>query len=303
MKTPPISLALLSLLTPLVAQEVATKWDVQLPPPIVQAEPQEAAQTEAETVPEPEFTVLATRTKRVDVKEAPEMPDLPPVEGTINLTIEKVSDPGLPDPPPPLPPLPPDDPAVLARLAEFRETYRGTELAFVSASVYDGKRTLLRIYPNGQPGKEVVAWSNLNFMYLSGNGGYRVNYPDGTYQDYMLLLGVGPVNSATERRLAARAGREYEAPEIPQLPDVATAGPSFVLLEGEQGSHAMDVLEQLHDLFKVSGDTLKEQYFAREKAREERRAYLLANPPKPEDVTVRVWKRTRTTQNNQEEAR
>lgn len=299
MKSPSISAALLSLLTPLVAQEVATKWDVQLPPPLVQIEPQQAVEKE----PEPEFAVLSTRTKRVDVKESPEMPELPPVEGTINLTIEKVRDPGLPDPPPPLPPLPPDDPAVLARLAELRETYRGTELAFVSASVYDGKCTLLRIYPNGQAKDEVVAWSNLNFMYLSGNGGYRVNYSDGTYQDYMLLLGVGPVNTETTQRMAARAGREYQAPEIPELPDLGTAGPSFVLMEGDQDSHAMDVLEQLHDLFKVSGETLKEQYFAREKARQERLAYLRENPPTPNDVTVRVWKRTRPTQNTQEEAR
>ena len=32
-------------------------------------------------------------------------------------------------------------------------------------------------------------------------------------------------------------------------------------------------------------------YHARVKARAERKAYLLANPPKPNDVTISFWKR------------
>lgn len=298
MKFLPIQLALLGGLLPVHGQEeVPLKWDVQLPPPIVQRETPAKEPTH-----EPEFSILTSRTKRVHVKEAAEMSDLPPIEGTINLTIQKVADPGLADPPPPLPPLPPTDPAVLARLQDLRQHYRVTQLAFVSASVYDGKRTLLKIYPNGQADSEVVAWSNLNFMYFCGNGGYRLNYPDGTYQDYALLLAVGPVSIENAIRAPARTGRKDLIPQIPELPDVETAGPRFVLMKGDREGHAMEVLEQLHDLFQVSGETLKTQYFAREQARAERKAYLLANPPKPEDVTVRVWKRTRT-ENSQEEAR
>jgi hypothetical protein len=36
---------------------------------------------------------------------------------------------------------------------------------------------------------------------------------------------------------------------------------------------------------------------AREKAYAARRAYLLANPPKPKDVTVHFWKRTKGDEN------
>ncbi len=255
-------------------------------------------------MPEPiDFTVLASRTKRVEVSEAPEMSGLPRVEGTINLTIQKVADPGLPDPPPPLPALPPADPAVLARMDEMRKTYRATDLCFLSGSVIDGKHTLLRIYPNGRADEEVVAWSNCNFMYLTCNWGYRVHHADGGSRDVGILMGLSPVSTETARRMAARAGREYRAPVIPNLPELGTSGPSFVLIEGEQSSHAGEILEQLHDLFRVSGETLKEQYLAREKARAERLAYLRLNPPTPNDVTVRVWKRTRSTQNTQEEAR
>ncbi len=270
-------------------QEAGLKWNVEIPPPLPRTE-----SVEPPPKPEPiEFTVLASRTKRVHVTEAAEMPDLPRVEGIINLTIQRVVDPGLPDPPPPLPALPPDDPAVLARMAEWREIHRGVDLCFLSASVVDGKRTLLRIYPNGKADEVAVAWSNLNFMYLAYNGGYRVHHADGTFHDVGILLGISPVNAETARQVAARAGREYKAPEIPQLPDVETAGPSFVLIEGEAEGPAADILEQLHDLFRVSGEAMKERYLSREKQRAERKAYLLANPGKPDDVTIRVWRRTR----------
>jgi hypothetical protein len=251
------------------------KWNVEIPAPIIQEAPEEPVKE-----PEPiKFEVLSSRTKEVYVKEAPEMSDLPPIEGTIKMTIQKVANPGLTDPPPPLPSLPPDDPAVLARLQELRETYRGTELVFLSASVHlenntaENARTLLRIYPNGQ--------------------------------DMGILMGISPMYGQTMRRMAeraAQAGREYTEPEIPELPDLATSGPQFLIVEGDDESPAMDVLEQLHDLFEGSGEKLRAQYFAREKARAERKAYLLANPPKPKDLTVRVWRRTPTLK-AQEESR
>lgn len=40
-------------------------------------------------------------------------------------------------------------------------------------------------------------------------------------------------------------------------------------------------------------------YHAREQARAERKAYLLANPPVPEDVTIRVWRRTPNNANRE----
>lgn len=295
MKSPFIALALLAGILSVTGQEAAQAvpaWDVEIPPPVVVETP--AAPVEE---PEPiEFEVLSSRTKEVYVREAPEMPDLPPVEGMVNVTVRKVVDPGLPALPPPLPALPPDDPAVLERLAEYRETYRGTDLAFVSASVHlesadaENARTLLRIYPNGQAGEEVVAWSNVNFLHLTGHGGYRVNHSDGTYQNIGLLMGISPMYGQTLRSLAEKAGREYEGPEIPDLPDLATSGPAFVAMEGYSDSPAMDVLQQLHQLVRKSGDTLKEQYLAREKARAERKAYLLANPPKPKSLVLHYWR-------------
>jgi hypothetical protein len=275
------------------AQEIATKWDVEIPVPISDGTP-------AEPVPKPAplaLKVLSSRTTRMDVVEAPEMPGLPPITGTINVTVQVVEDPKLPDPPPPppLPALPPDDPAVIARLAELREKYRATKLVFLSATVYDHNRTLLRIYPNGRVADSVTAWSNLDFNHFSGFSTYRVkDAQDGTLYDFGLLMGIGGIDTRRWKEMAEARGIEYkgpEIPEIPQLPDLTDGGPSFVVVEGDAKSPAMDTLEQIHDLYRKEGARMEEAYHARLKAYEERKAYLLANPPVPDDIVIRFWER------------
>jgi hypothetical protein len=254
--------------------------------------------TPSPPVPKPEsidFEVLRSMTKRVHVVESPEMPGLPAPEGTINVTVQLVKDPGLTDPPPPLPALPSDDPAVIARLAELTEKYRGTELVFLSATVYDHNRTLLRIYPNGKIGEEVTAWSNLNFNHFSGFSTYRVkDAEDGTFHDFGLLMGIGGIDTRRWKEMAEARGIEYKGPEIPEIPimsDPADGGPSFVVVEGDAESPAMDTLKQIHDLYRAEGARMEAAYHARIKAYEERKAYLLTNPPKPKDVTIRFWNR------------
>jgi len=270
------------------AQEIATKWDVAIPGPIADGTPSKPA-----AKPEPiDFTILSSRTTRMDVTEAPEIPDLPPITGTINVTVQVVEDPNLPDPPPPLPALPPDDPAVVARLAELRENYRGTELVFLSATVYNHNRTFLRIYPNGRVGDSVTAWSNLDFNHFSGFSTYRVkDAEDGTLYDLGLLMGIGSTDTKRWAELAAEKGFEYNAPEIPKMPDLADGGPSFVMVDRDVKGPAMDTLEQIHDLYRKEGVRMEAAYHARVKAYAERKAYLLANPPKPKDVTIQFWKR------------
>jgi len=281
MKISPVSIAFLGLLAPLAGQETPPKWDVEIPIPVIESQPLESP-VEAEPT---NFTVLNSRIKRVQVIETPEMHDLPPIEGTINLTVQKVANPGLPDPVPPLSALSPEDPAVIEQLEEMRENYQGADLVFVSASVIDRRRTLLRIYPNGQAGDEITAVSNIDFNHFSGgHGTYRVNREDGSFRDIGLLVGLGNSNT-----------HHSETPEnaaLPEVSDIEHIGPAFVVISGDQGSPAMDTLEQLHDLYRKSGQFLKTAYLTREAARVERKAYLLANPPTPKDVTIKVWKLT-----------
>ncbi len=279
----------LGLIVPLLGQEIATKWVAEIPGEISDGTP-------PEPVPEPEpidYEVQRSLTKRVHVVESPEMPGLPAPEGMINITVQLVKDPGLPDPPPPLPALPPDDPAVLARMAELREDYRETRLVFISATVYDHSRTYLRCYPSGGGDrKEISGWSNLDFNHFSVFATYQVKGEDGEMREYGLVMGLGNEDTKQRAERLANHDLEYEAPEIPKLPDLATGGPAFVITEGDATDReAVELIEGMHDLYRVEGAKMEEAYHARIKAYEKRKAYLLANPPEPEDVIVRFWKR------------
>lgn len=289
MKAMPISIALLGLVLPAMGQdkEQLAKWKVAIPEPIADGTPSEPAAKPAPI----DFKVISSRTKKVDVVEAPEMHDLPPITGRINVTVRMVEDPNLPVPPEPLPALEPDDPAVVARMEELQEKYQGTSLVFMSASVYDHKRTLIRIHPNGV-GKEVSAWSNLDFNHFSGFSLYRVrDAVDGSLYDYGFVMGLGNEDTINLSKLKFESDFEYTPPEIPKLPNVEDGGPAFVVIEGDSDSPAMATLEQIHDLYRKDGERMEAAYHARVEARAERKAYLLANPPKPDDVTISFWKR------------
>ncbi len=239
------------------------------------------------------FEVKTSITKRVHVVESPEMAGLPAPEGTINLTVQLVKKPGLPDPPPPLPALPPNDPSVVARMTELRESYRETQLVFVSATVYDHSWTYLRCYPSGGGDrKEIALWSNLDFNHFSGFSTFQCKGKDGVMRQYGLVMGIG--NEVTQQRLdpLAKNDEENEDQEIPKLPALATGGPAYVITEGDTNDReAMELIEGMHNLYRVEGVRMKAAYHARIKAYEERKAFLTAHPPVPKDVTIRFWNR------------
>ncbi len=239
----------------------------------------------------PDFVVKSTVTRSLLVEEGPEMAGLPSVKGRISVTLNRVEDPKLPDPPPPLPPLDRNDPAVQARLAELRANYKETHLAFVSVHVYDHTRSLVRWYPNGLPGVAMSAWSNIDFNHFSGFSTYQVKGADGVVTKYGLLMGIGNFNTSRLEHLAALHGKDYEPPASPVLPPL-TDGPAFVLAEGDASNRdAMRFIEGMHELYRIEGATMEQAYKDRTRAQEERRAFLLANPPQPKDVEIHYWKR------------
>jgi hypothetical protein len=244
------------------------------------------------------FEVLSTLTKRVHAVESPEMPGLPAPEGVIDVTVRLVKDPGLPDPPPPLPASAPDDPAVLARMAELTEQYRETQLVFVSATVFDHSRTYLRCYPSGNGHKEIACWSNLDFNHFTGFATYQVKGTDGEVREYGLLMGVGNQDTEQRARWLAEHDIDYREPEKPTLPDLAAGGPAYVITEADTADReAVDLIEGMHNLYRAEGQRMEDAYHARIKAYEARKAYLLGNPPKPNDVIVHFWKRDAATAN------
>jgi hypothetical protein len=185
---------------------------------------------------------------------------------------------------------------VVARIKELAAKHRNTRLLFLSASVYDRKSTLLTIYPDGKLADSITAWSNLDFNHFGGFSTYRVkDAVDGSLHDFGLLMGIGNMDTHRRAELAATKGLDYKGPDIPKLPDISDIGPSFIVVSGDPESPAMDTLEQIHDLYRVEGVRMEQAYRAREMARAERKAYLLANPPKPQDVTIQFWKRQETS--------
>ena len=232
----------------------------------------------------PDFKVKSTVVRELDVVEPPPMSGLPPVTGTITETVNLVEDPKLPDPPPP--PAPPLDSG--ARIALKDDSARSRCL-FLSATVYDHSRTLLRCYTSGNVQNEITAWSNLDFSYFSGFSNFTVKRTDGQVRAYdMMGMGIGNEDTVKRAYLVAKHGGNYKAPEIPSLPD---GDPAYVIVSENPDKESVEIMEDLHQLYRNEGPRMKEAYLARIKADEERRAYLLANPPIPEDRTIHFWER------------
>jgi len=246
----------------------------------------------------PAFRIESTQVKRVDVVEPPPLAGLPPVEGTITLKVHSVADPGLPDPPPPPPPPPIEDPQTLAGLADPGAHDPGTRLVFISATVYDRNRTMLRCYPHADGDKVIDAWSNLDFNHFGGITGIDASGGDGEVRSYVLLLGIGNEDTNKRRALLAARGIEYEAPDIPTLPDDQ---PAFVIETENPDPQGVTLLEDLHALYRSEGSRMAEAAATREAAHAARKAFLLANPPQPKDVTVHFWKRTKGDEDTREE--
>jgi hypothetical protein len=239
-----------------------------------------------EPVAKPDLVIQSTQVKQMEVVEPPELPELPPVRGTKNLTVHLVDDPGLPDPAPPASPSD-DDPQVEALPAEMSANHPETRIVFVSATVYDHKRTLLTCHPAGVSSREITVWSNLDFNHFQGFPTFEATGADGEVRSYALLTCVGN-GTAANLREQQTAGETTEEPAIPALPDDK---PAFVIQTESPDPESVTLIEDLHALYRAEGTRMAEACAAREKAREERKAFLLANPPKPKDVTVHFWKR------------
>ena len=240
----------------------------------------------------PDFRVKNSILRRMRVVEAPEMDGLPPVQGWIKTTVQRVDDPKLPDPPAPVIQPIPDDFVVSARLAQRRELVQTSDVVFISATVYDHARTLLRYSPSGAGRREISAWSNLDFNCFSGFSTYQVKGADGKARGHGLVMAISNIDAKARATFLAKHHLTYQAPEIPTLPDLAGGGPTFIVTQDDtRETAAVAAIQELHDLYRVEGERMQLAYQARIKAEEERRTYLLANPPTPDDITIRYWKR------------
>jgi hypothetical protein len=233
----------------------------------------------------PDFVVKSTVVREMDVVEAPPMSGLPLVEGTITVTAHLVEDPKLPDPPPPPVPAEASGNSQLEK-PEGESEWSG--FVFVSATVYDHSRTLLRCHPNGNVKKEITVWSNLDFNCFTGFSTFEVKATDGKIRRYDLMMGISNEDTQKRAELLAKHDMEYDLPEIPALPD---GRPAYVIEDAAPDAGAVKLVEDLHELYRSEGVRMEAAYQARIKAEAEQRAYYLAHPPVPKDVTVNFWER------------
>jgi hypothetical protein len=265
--------------------------------------------TPSPPAPKPElpvFQVKNTVIRRFDVVEAPEMPELPPIRGTVTATVNLVENPHLPELV--VPEAREPDPAALARFRELAVKYVFPQFASLSATVYDRKRTLLKwsFYGNAQTGesgrRQYSAWSNVDFSHFTCFSSYQVAQSDGTVRKYELMMFVMGYDTNRERLRSEHFGVPYQAPDIPELPELATAGPAFVVMDGDDSdAKAVEFIMGLHELYQIEGGRMELAYQARIKAHDERKAYLLAHPPKPKNLTLNYWRGRRPENNSQEE--
>ena len=226
----------------------------------------------------PDFQIESTQVKLIEVVEAPPMTGLPPVEGTMKLTVHTVTDPGLPEPAPPAV-APNPNPAETDATWPI-ELFEETHIVSISATVYDRSRTLLVFHSIGG-GKPVTAWSNIDFNHFCGLGSFEAKGVNGPTRNYHLMMGIGNEDAA---QLA-------ENPEGPQIPTIPDGTPAFRIVTENPDPAAVKLVEDLHALYRTEGARMAADVAARDKENKERKAYLLANPPKPKDVTVHFWKR------------
>jgi hypothetical protein len=257
------------------AQEVRTPPTTTvatLPEPISDVAPSEPSPP----VKKPDFQIETTQVKLIDVVESPPLSGLPPVEGTMTLTVHSVADPGIPDPPKPTRPAV-DDSQTMSELEPLNVNHREIGMVMLSATVYDHKRTLLQcnIYGGGGA-KEITAWSNLDFNHFCGLGGFDVTAANGEVRNYLLMMSIGDETA------------NHEGPAIPAIPN---GTPAFVIQTENPDPVSLNLIEDLHAYYRTEGSHMAAAAEARKKAYEEQKAYLLAHPPKPKDVTVHFWKR------------
>ena len=233
----------------------------------------------------PDFEIKSTVVRELEVVEPPPMVGLPAVTGTITETVHLVEDPHLPDPVPA-----PQTVAVDGIRTANPPSGRPVKprMLSLSATVYDHSRTLLCFRTGRNPTSNVTVWSNLDFNDFSGVPTFEVKDADGSLRRYMLMIHVWNEDRLARSKLLAEHGRDYLPPEIPTLPD---GDPAYQIASGSPDQECLQMIVDLHQLYRNEGLRMKEAYLARIKAEEERRAYLLANPPLPKDVTIHFWER------------
>ena len=153
----------------------------------------------------------------------------------------------------------------------------------LSCTVYDGTRTLITWNSQGvTPMQTYKAWSNVNFHHFDSLRRFKKNRTT-----YMLMFMIGDEDTARAAARAARAGKTYSPPLIPELPADSATSPGFQVIQGNPSAEELAPLYGLHEIYRENHSELiaEQQRLTLERA--QKAAERLANPPDPKPDTGR----------------
>jgi hypothetical protein len=199
----------------------------------------------------------------------------------------------------PEPPAPDEKPVVESEVperfaeaaAKWRE-YRATHpFIHAGATVYkmpDGSTMTHVTNFRVNNGPMVSFWSSADFSLLA----HRVSFTLAKNEEdvnYTMLFFWSHHDVTRSAEIAARRGRPDPLPNFPVFPE----GPAtWVMDQGNDAEDADDttirVLEDIHRHYHENRDTLRAEVTKLTAEREAHRAELEANPPKPQDIHLRV---------------
>ncbi len=208
-------------------------------------------------------------------------------QGGRTITVREIKPIALPQPPAPLETAATvADAEFIERLKAWHKAHPSPKMLFLGATVfrshYHPPRTLVRYWPMGKEG--ITFWSSADFSLIAGGIG---SFADSTGAVHSLFMSWSNMDADRAARLQAAKGRVYRAPEIPAFTE---GNATYQIVDGQPDAGELAVIQSLHDLYNSEFQRLKTAYDGREQARQQREAYLKANPPQPKDITLNYWR-------------
>ncbi len=156
----------------------------------------------------------------------------------------------------------------------------------LSCKVHDGTRTLITWSSQGvTPMQTYKAWSNVNFHHFDSLRRFKKNSTT-----YMLMFMIGDEDTARASARAARAGKTYSPPLIPELPADSSTEPRFQVIQGNPSADELAPLYGLHEIYRENHSELIAEHQRLTLERAQKAAERLANPPDPKpDIIIQHW--------------
>lgn len=221
------------------------------------------------------------------VPEADVISEKTHVQGGRTITVRQIKPIPLPPPPTPAEPAAPVEMTeeFRERMAEYRRQHPLPKTLTLGATIYrlpnGTTRTLVHVW--GREANEAVSfWSSGDFALLSGIGSFIDN--QGQTRVLSMMWSIQDTKQIAEH--FARTGRAYKPPVIPELTSDKAA---YAIVEGTPDADLRTVMDSLHEILNHDGDELRRAAEGRARAARAREAYLKANPPQPQDITVNYW--------------